>query len=587
MNLKSIRWRLPLSYAAIAIIAALVLGGTLLAIVRSYYQAQERNYLQKNAIAISNAIAPYLAASQDSSTYLMALKAHLSLFSLLAQTRVRLLDAKGSELLNLSVGDKDQPGTVVSAISQPLGTRLISPAAGEGNLSAKPGASGAIIATAPAGAGENLKPDGPITTGPMAELLGIQILNPNPDSNASPSGQPGPVKILAFTDGTVLGSSPEKGGHANPANQTFVSVIPAVSTMYGFDLQGGSRTQVLRSREVFRQDITSSDGTLLGSVELSEGPAYGSAIVAGVARGWVLASLVAVVIAALVGWWVSRRMSAPLLGLTEATRRMAGGDLSTRIDQFPADEFGSLGRAFNEMADRVEKTISSLNHFASDAAHELRSPLTALRTNLELLRQEPGLKAETAGLYEQAWDQVQRLETLTRNLLDLSRLEASEVETNPRPVDLGLMLREACEPYASRAEQAGVDFSLEVPEEPVSVPGNREQLCQAVGNLLDNALKFTPAGGRITVALTRLEGRAELSVEDSGVGIPAEDLPYIFNRFHRGRNASAYPGSGLGLAIVRAIVERAGGEIEAQNGSGGTRFRITFPERLVKVDGLR
>mgnify|MGYP005857244141 CR=1 FL=1 len=174
---------------------------------------------------------------------------------------------------------------------------------------------------------------------------------------------------------------------------------------------------------------------------------------------------------------------------------------------------------------------------------------------------------------------MERLEALTTSLLDLSRLEAGAGCEAHAPLDLAALARESSEPYASRAEQAGVDFCLSLPEAPVIVWGDAVQLARALGNLLDNACKFTAEGGEVTVALRGEGSWAEISVQDTGIGIPADDLSNLFSRFHRGRNAASYPGSGLGLAIVKAIAEGHGGEVRAESQGRGARFALRLPLR--------
>jgi signal transduction histidine kinase len=217
-----------------------------------------------------------------------------------------------------------------------------------------------------------------------------------------------------------------------------------------------------------------------------------------------------------------------------------------------------------------------LRRFVADAAHELQTPLTALNTDLELIAGGSSDK-ERHSFVERAQTQVRRLETLTTSLLELSRLEAGGVPTPFRPVDLTALIRDMSEHYASRAEQAGLSFELDLSPEAAMVRGNQGQLYLAVSNLLDNALKFTPARGAVKVKLQTKPDYIKLSVEDTGIGLLPEDLPQLFSRFHRGRNAAAYPGSGLGLAIVKTIVEGHGGQVSAENTGQGARFVVRVP----------
>jgi signal transduction histidine kinase len=266
---------------------------------------------------------------------------------------------------------------------------------------------------------------------------------------------------------------------------------------------------------------------------------------------------------------LSRRISRPLVDLTEATRAMTAGDLDVRVPVHHRGEAGELAAAFNQMADQVKNTIVTLRRFVSDAAHEIHTPLTGLSTSLELAPDDEFVKRARA--------QVERLEALTEGLLDLSRIEANERTETHILVVLTSLVEEASERYAAWAEQAGLTFDLTLPESPIAIQGDETQLRRALDNLVDNATKFTPEGGAVSVALCQEEGWVNVLVEDSGIGIPEEDLPELFSRFHRGRNAAAYPGSGLGLAIVNAIAESHGGQVAAENTARGAQFTLRLP----------
>jgi signal transduction histidine kinase len=561
MNLKSIRWRLPLTYAGIALITALVLGGTLLVILRSYYQGQELNYLRKNATAIGGAVSPFLVKDASGVYPVGDLKDHLALVAFLSQTRVRLLDPQGKVLVDFDFSGTQNPKAVLSAISLPGPSGADSPDAFYYLQSSR------------------LGPVNEVGVPPKGEegTLGIQIFHQ--DQTQGPTvvkkqglGLSAQIKIVRIPD-TAPAAGSSAGPGSAPVPKGLLSVIPAVGTMYGFDLQGDAQASTVRSNQIYRQAVNAADGTLLGSVELSEGPSVGGNIVMGVARGWIVSGMIGIFIAGLVGWWISRRMSAPLLELSEVTTRMARGDLSARAATGSQDEFGLLASSYNEMADRMEETVRALRRFASDAAHELHTPLTALHTNLELAAADQARLGSVNPALEQAWEQMKRLEALTRDLLDLSRIEAH----SPAPceqVDLGMLVGQACEPFASAAEQYGIEFYLDLPEEEVMLSGQPAQLMRAFENLLNNAVKFTGPEGTIRVKVRKEGQEMVVSVEDNGIGIPAEDLPFVFGRFHRARNATGYPGSGLGLAITKAIIEQHNGSIRVSSGDEGTRFEV-------------
>ena len=268
-----------------------------------------------------------------------------------------------------------------------------------------------------------------------------------------------------------------------------------------------------------------------------------------------------------------------MLALENATRQMEQGDLSVRVQlqDERQQEFLSLANSFNGMAEQVEQTVSTLRAFVADAAHELHTPLTALQTNIELARDEENASARSLYL-SRAQEQGQRLEALVKSLLDLSRIEAAEAKSGFAPVDFSQLVREIGEQFASRAEQTEREFKLSMIDEPLMVMGHPDQLRQVLINLFENALKFTPKDGLISVSLERDANNVTLNVSDTGIGIPPEDLPHLFERFHRGRNVSQYAGNGLGLAIVKAIATAHGGNVAVQaEPQQGTSVSFSLP----------
>lgn len=520
---RSIKWRLPFTYAAIALLAALALGMVLLTTMRSYYAQQELDYLSGNARAIGSMVAEMLRNQAPAAE----LQTQLDNLAFLSQVRLRVLEPAGDE-------------------------RAASSASGLFNVFA--------VRSAPAA-----------EVGVLPEYSTIYVSGQGPFTDTA---------AISFESGVAaLPALPEPSGWGGAiiSNDSVTQTVVVAGTPYGFSLNAAPVGVQRRSDQMVREPVSDARGQLLGYVELSQGPAYGSEIVDSVARGWLIASGVAVGLAAVVGWLISRRITQPVLQLTTVTQRMADGDLSQRADVTRRDELGTLAHSFNEMADQVETTITALRRFVSDAAHEIHSPLTALQTNLELSASE-GDEARRAALIVQAQQQALRLRELADNLLDLSRVEAAGSQAAYATVNLNDLLRELSEPYASQAEQAGLTLSLAVPQDPIAIRGDPAQLRRAIGNLVDNAIKFTPEGGAVTIGMKQNVGAFELCVQDTGIGIPADDLPLLFSRFHRGRNVANYPGNGLGLAIVKAIVEAHGGQVSAANTSPGARFCIRLPE---------
>ncbi len=376
---------------------------------------------------------------------------------------------------------------------------------------------------------------------------------------------------LTRPSGAVVADSGPPAATAGPLDpQPLVDPLGA-----GFFGDGSGAASMPRSGKSVERPVQ-RNGKLLGNVVISDAPAYAQEALATVMRAWGLASLLGVLLAALVGSLVASWLSRPLRALTDASDRMARGDLEARADVERGDEVGQLARSFNAMASRVDETVTSLRRFVADAAHEIGTPLTALQADLDLAETHAQTPDERR-LLRRAAAQARRLEDLASGLLRLSRLEAHDASREPERLDLRSLAHHAADAIASRADQADVDLRLEVSTEDVPVMGHADKLETAIGNLLDNALKFTPTGGTVVLGLRADAGWARLWVSDTGIGIPPDELPDLFERFHRGRNASAYPGNGLGLAIVRATMDLHGGTVRVESGETGSRFELLLP----------
>ena len=520
MNRNSIRWRLPISYAVVALVAALALGSLMLLVLRGYYADQERQYLEGNAITLQPLIAEILQLDLPNGM----LQDQVDGLSFLSQTQIRLLDGSGKVLADSGVPNVRQ--VVAVSAGQPV--------------------PGDVMFSMPV--------NPPVERGPI-------FIYKDDESFPLPQVVPFEKQVVPGNAGDIILSV-----NASPYGYGFVAKAE-------FDPER-------RSSESVSVLLFGSGGNKLGTLEFSNGPSYGADVIDSVTLAWLIASVFAITIAALTGWFMSRRVTSPVLVLENATRQMEQGNLSVRVDLQNEKqlEFLSLARSFNGMAEQVEQTISTLREFVADAAHELHTPLTALQANIELARDE-GNASERTRYLTRAQEQGQRLETMVESLLKLSRIEAAESKSSFEPVDMIRLVREVGEQFASRAEQVERTFSMMVPEGELNVLGKELQLKQVVMNLLENALKFTPANAAISLDLERVEHELILTVTDSGIGIPPEDLPHLFERFHRGRNAAAYPGSGLGLAIVKAIVQSHSGQVQADSaGHGeGSRFVVRIP----------
>jgi len=285
-----------------------------------------------------------------------------------------------------------------------------------------------------------------------------------------------------------------------------------------------------------------------------------------------------IALAALLGRLVAGAAMQPLKRLTEATEHVAlTRDLSRRIEPVGEDEIGRLAGSFNSMLDALERSVSALDasvhaqrQLVADASHELRTPVTSLRTNIEILQQQgDGMdRAEQSGLLSDVVEQIEELTLVINDLIDLARGE--EQREDSEELRLDLLVEEVAERARRRAPGAPLEMSL-APTIVTAVPARLER---AVSNLIDNALKYSPPGEPVDVELHGIE----LSVRDRGPGISAEDLPHIFDRFYRGADARGRPGSGLGLAIVRQVAAQQGGTVAAEPApGGGTLMRLRLP----------
>ena len=276
-----------------------------------------------------------------------------------------------------------------------------------------------------------------------------------------------------------------------------------------------------------------------------------------------------ILIAAGLGLIVSRAALTPVRRLTQATETVTEtGDLSERIETPGQDELGRLAFSFNTMLAALEESSRARSQLIADASHELRTPLTSLRTNIDVLASARELPAgERERLISDVVEQLGEMTTLISELMELARGE--EHSSEPEDVRLDLVAASAVE--RTKRNQPGVEFKTDLEESLVyGVPAT---LDRALGNLLDNAAKWSPPDGEVEVAVHG----SEVTVRDHGPGIDEQDLPYVFDRFYRASSARGLPGSGLGLAIVRQVAQAHGGTVVAERAEGGgtlMRFRL-------------
>ncbi len=294
--------------------------------------------------------------------------------------------------------------------------------------------------------------------------------------------------------------------------------------------------------------------------------------------GVVAAFATALVLSLLATAVIAIRMTRSLRRLSAATAAVAAGSFSEPIVTPARDEIGQLARSFNAMAAQLRRLDDTKEEFFATLSHELRSPLTSVREAAHLLGDEVAgpLTPKQARLVEIVQGSVNRLLRLVNQMLEMSRLRAGVLPLSRAPVDLVRVVGRAFEELRPQAEEGRVRLEREQRGGPFTFSGDEDRLLQVVVNLVGNAIRFTPPGGRVTARLVDAGPEIELQVEDTGVGIPAAALPQIFESYrqaHRDRG-----GTGLGLAIVRGVVQAHGGRVTCESHEGkGSRFTVLLP----------
>jgi signal transduction histidine kinase len=531
MRFHSIRWRLATTYVAFTLVVVGLVGLVTIWLVRQQTRQQEQAYLTANANVVAQQAQPFLALPMPPHQ----LQALAETAAFLGNSRVRISDAN-RELL----ADSGQPGLADEFV---------------------------LLAPPLAGLAE--------TSFPAAWMI-------IPDHAQSGMAAVGQDSFMpALPPDNVLGVGQRGAGGWGGAFSLHVAAYPAQleASRPAVDAQPEQRSAAVV--EVPIGDRANPQGY----VALSEAPNVGAATLTTTYRAFGVAAACAVAIAIVVSLLVSRRITAPLAGLSVAARQMSGGDLSARAAIASRDEVGMLAAQFNDMAARLQASFAelaaerdTLRRFVADASHELRTPITALKTFNELLQSytasDPAARAE---FLDESHLQLERLETIVHHLLDLSRLDAQLVPLELAPHDGADLLELAARRFRPLAQTRGLRLAVSYPEPSPALRCDRTWFELALSNLVDNAIKFSRPGRTVELGLEQRGAAVELWVQDEGCGIAPADQPHIFERFYRGRGVSQ-PGSGLGLAIVHSVVQSHGGHIRLESQDGcGSRFTISLP----------
>jgi signal transduction histidine kinase len=288
-----------------------------------------------------------------------------------------------------------------------------------------------------------------------------------------------------------------------------------------------------------------------------------------------IAALIGIAVAGALAWYLSRRITQPVLALSEAADEIAEGHYDVRLPPVRArDEIGQLSARFGQMAERLQEAEELERNFLMTVSHELRTPLTAIRGHVDALREgvagDEASRAESLGVIAA---EAERLERLVGDVLDLAKLDTRRFTLRREEVDMGRLLERAYKTFAEEARRRGISYHQEIGARPVIV-ADGDRVLQIISNLLSNAFRWTPDGGRVELALDQENGTVSVAVQDSGPGIPEDEIDRIFRPFWS-RDGG---GTGLGLAIAKELAGAHGGRIVLDTELGrGTCFRLVLP----------
>jgi two-component system sensor histidine kinase BaeS len=291
-------------------------------------------------------------------------------------------------------------------------------------------------------------------------------------------------------------------------------------------------------------------------------------------------ALMAAIIALLLGIFLSRTLTRPIRELTQATHAVSEGDLSQQVPIRSNDELGELAKAFNKMSTELSRSVNIRKQMTADIAHELRTPLSLILGHAEAVHD--GVLPPSRENFEIIREEAERLEHLVNDLRILSLADAGELSINPQTVESERLLQEVAAIYQYQTQRKNITLDLDIASPLSNIEVDPGRMTQVLTNILDNALRHTPEGGRILLSAKDTNDQVELAIEDSGPGLKAEDIDRIFDRFYRTDSSRQREdgGSGLGLAIARSIVQAHGGQLSAESEEGkGLKVIVRLPQK--------
>jgi signal transduction histidine kinase len=293
----------------------------------------------------------------------------------------------------------------------------------------------------------------------------------------------------------------------------------------------------------------------------------------------VIAFVAASLVGLLASYVLSRNIIAPVQSMKNASQRIAEGHYDERVNSRGTDELSQLAASFNQMAEQLEQVETMRRRLIGDVAHELRTPLTAIKGSAEGLMD--GVLPANDETYQQIHNEAERLNKLVSDLQELSRVESKAITLDIHPLDVSRLMETTLKRMQFQFDEKRVTLNLSLPHDPILVLADEDRALQVLTNLIGNALQYTPQNGTVTVTIEREKSFVKFSIRDTGIGIPAEYLTHIFDRFYRvdKSRSRAHGGSGIGLTIAKHLVEAHGGKIWAESAgeNKGSVFMFTLP----------
>ena len=371
------------------------------------------------------------------------------------------------------------------------------------------------------------------------------------------------VRFFAASNGALLAATQDIG--PLPSRVALMELqyrSPTVFTQASLDLA---------SRRYEARPIVVGE-RIIGVVEVSRSTFVSERFLTTLRQILLIVILVAIVASLLVGVLLARQVSGPILDMERATRRIAAGNLEVHLDDYPPNEIGRLAESINDMTEQLQNLEASRAQFISEISHDLRTPLTAIKGLLvNLIDDSEGGEQPSLEIAEREAD---RLIRLVNQLLDFSRWQGGRLELKRSLVDVVDVARAAITLSEERARHRSITMIADIPSNLESISADADRLQRVILNLLDNAIKFTPGGGSVTLTVTQREGEIEVSVQDTGRGMSDEERGRAFEPYYRGEGG----GLGLGLTIARAIVEAHDGRMGIESNLGqGSRVWFTLP----------